>query len=205
MKEIHPYATDSSERDQWAIYIAIVAIIVGYGLHIFIEAYHQAVPLWLWWIEIPGPIGVYLALRAWMDESGWTWVVFHKLRWVRIPNLAGTWRGKVKSSFDQMATEYDCTIVIKQTWTRIAIVLSTRNSRSENLVAGILINGVDEATLVYEFRNEPTADAPAKMEGHHGHATLRLERGEGEDTLVGEYYSGRGRLNIGTMCVKRRR
>jgi hypothetical protein len=73
------------------------------------------------------------------------------------------------------------------------------------LVAGVLINGVDEALLVYEFRNEPAADATDTMEAHHGHATLRLERGAAQDILVGEYYSGRGRLNIGTMRVTRDR
>jgi hypothetical protein len=209
LREIHPYATDSSERDQWAIYIAIVSIVIGYLLHALVEAQWSRIPTWLsswlWWIEIPGPIGLYLILRKWMDDKGWSFGLLHKSHLVRIPNLNGKWTGKLKSSHDDMSVEYDCNIVIRQSWTRIAIVLTTNTSRSVNLVAGILVNGVDDALLVYEFRNEPSADAPGTMEVHHGHATLRLEQRDDQELLVGEYYSGRGRRNTGTLSLVRQR
>lgn len=203
MREIHPYATDSPERDRWAIYIAIIATLLGYGFHVFTEAHHGEVPGWLWWVDIPGPIAVYLMLRNAMDERGWRFSLFHKLGLVRIPDLSGRWTGTLRSSYDDMATEYDCAIVIRQTWTRIAVVLTTKTSRSENLVAGVLINGVDDALLVYEYLNQPLMDAPATMEAHQGHVTLRLERKGDADVLAGEYYSGRGRLKTGTIRVTR--
>ena len=82
-------------------------------------------------------------------------------------------------------------------------MLETATSRSNNIVAGVLINGADDALLVYEFQNEPKMDAPDTMETHRGHATLRLRRGEDADILAGEYYSGRGRLTTGTIEVRR--
>lgn len=203
MRDIHPYATDSDERDQWAIWIAIVAILAGYALHVVVEAHRGIVPEWLWWVEIPGPVGLYLILRRWMDARGWAFSPLHKLGWVRIPDLSGRWEGTLKSSHDDMGREYPCQIVIHQTWTRIAVVLTTDASRSENLVAGVLINGTDDALLVYEFENRPRMDAPKSMEIHMGHATLRLERGANAELLVGEYYSGRGRSNTGTITVER--
>jgi hypothetical protein len=102
-----------------------------------------------------------------------------------------------------MTTAYPCEIVIRQTWTRIAIVLTTKRSRSENLVAGVLVNGVDDALLVYEYENQPRVGTPKTMEIHRGHATLRLDRREKSEFLVGEYYSGRGRTNTGTIEVER--
>ena len=203
MRDIHPYATDSDERDQWVIGIAIVAIFAGYVLYVVVESHRGIVPGWLWWVEIPGPVSLYLILRRWMDARGWTFSPFHKLRWVRIPNLNGRWKGTLKTSHDDMAREYPCEIVIRQTWTRIAVILTTATSRSENLVAGVLINGTDDALLVYEFENQPRMDAPKSMEIHRGHATLRLERRVNTEMLVGEYYSGRGRTNTGTISVER--
>ncbi|HEY0394810.1 MAG TPA: hypothetical protein VGD01_10005 [Candidatus Elarobacter sp.] len=203
MRDIHPYATDSDERDQWAIGIAIVAVLAGYGLHLLFELHRQIVPDWLWWVEIPGPIGLYLILRGWMDAQGWTFRPLHHYGLVRIPNLSGRWKGSLKSSHDEMTTAYPCEIVIRQTWTRIAIVLTTKRSRSENLVAGVLVNGVDDALLVYEYENQPRVGTPKTMEIHRGHATLRLDRREKSEFLVGEYYSGRGRTNTGTIEVER--
>jgi len=116
MRDIHPYATDSDERDLWAIGIAIVAVVAGYGLHLFFESHRQVVPDWLWWVEIPGPIGLYLILRGWMDAKGWAFQPLHRYRLIRIPNLGGRWSGNLRSSHDKMATEYPCEIVIRQTW-----------------------------------------------------------------------------------------
>jgi SMODS-associating 2TM, beta-strand rich effector domain len=203
MREIHPYATDSDERDRWAIFIGVVAVLAGYALHALIEPHRQDAPEWLWWVEIPGPIALYFTLRRFMDDHGWAWSPLHRFRLVRIPNLTGRWDGTLRTSHDEMGQDYPCQILIRQTWTRIAVVLTTATSRSENLVAGVLINGVDEALLVYEFVNQPKMEAPKTMEMHRGHTTLRLEHRPDGDALVGEYYSGRGRLNTGTINVKR--
>ncbi len=203
MREIHPYATDSSERDNMAIVIAVIAALVAWWLHNIVEAHQSSLPGWLWWVEVPGPIALYLLLRRATDEWAWSWPLLRFLRLVRIPNLNGKWNGTLRSSNDEMQTEHPCTLTIRQTWTRIAVVLTTKTSRSQNLVAGILINGADDALLVYEFENEPAMDAPATMSTFRGHATLRLERDERGDVLTGDYYSGRGRATTGTMTVRR--
>ena len=97
-----------------AIYLAVIAILLGCFLHNFVDAHRSVVPEWLWWIEVPGPVVIYLALRKGMDEWGWSWPVLHVARVVRIPNLNGQWNGTGRTSHDDMTSEYDCTITIKQ-------------------------------------------------------------------------------------------
>jgi hypothetical protein len=122
---------------------------------------------------------------------------------VEVPNLAGEWDGLGKSSYDQFATERAYTVKIEQTWTRISIRLQSATSESATLVAALLLHSVEGEVLSYQYRNEPRADAVSTMQTHLGTSWLTISD-EGR-TLVGRYYSGRGRQNHGSVQLRRRK
>ncbi len=58
----------------------------------------------------------------------------------------------------------------------------------------------DETILIYEYVSEPNPGAVETLHIHYGTARVTLN----DDNLEGEYYTGRGRLNIGTIRLHRK-
>jgi len=59
----------------------------------------------------------------------------------------------------------------------------------------------DECILIYDYLNEPKSDAVETMQMHRGTARLVLA---GADELEGDYYTGRGRKNAGSIRLRRK-
>jgi len=138
------------------------------------------------------------------DQVIWKWTLLRRLKITKTPNLAGTWTGLVQPGPSNSATSgqgasSEITVEIQQTWTHLSIVGRTAQSTFRSL-SGSLIT-VDECSMSYEYLNEPTAAAPATMATHRGTARLVIDKSLQQ--LDGEYYSGRGRQNIGTISLKR--
>jgi hypothetical protein len=138
------------------------------------------------------------------DRYLWKLPVMHRLRITKIPDLSGTWHGRVHpvetgGVSAGLRTDTDITIFIRQTWTTLLIVGRTTLSKSHSL-SGSLITS-DEYTLSYEYINEPSASARSTMHTHRGVARLTIN--DTSTILEGEYYSGRDRQNIGTMRLTR--
>jgi hypothetical protein len=55
-------------------------------------------------------------------------------------------------------------------------------------------------SLVYQYENQPLANATRTMHMHYGTAMLRFSNGE---YLAGDYYAGRDRRTFGRICCKR--
>jgi hypothetical protein len=195
---MHPYAADSNERKIIPLYIAGASILVAWILNGTLEAIQLAVP---WWIDAPSVIGFYGMLYALFDKVLWKKKIFRSIRVVKIPDLNGTWKGYLASSFDEHATRHDATIKIFQNWTRMSITLETAYSKSHSLIAGIITETSSEISLNYEYLNEPIADAKDTMHIHRGTARLAFYP-EGK-VFEGEYYTGRDRRNFGLLKFER--
>ena len=81
----------------------------------------------------------------------------------------------------------------------MAIRLDTEHSRSHSTLAAIKTDDAIDPELTYLYFNEPRPDAQGTMEAHRGTALLELSG----EALVGIYYSGRGRREMGTIALKR--
>ena len=193
---MHPYATDSTERRSVILWLALISILIAYGLHLLLS---KASTKWLWLIDIPSVMGVFGILYTIFDKQLWRWQFLRKLTIVRVPNLNGFWVAEGKSTTH--STDFAATVKIRQTWTHISITMETEHSRSHSITASLLIDQPDEVTLSYEYRNEPKPNAISTMHAHRGTAVLRLK---GEELLEGEYYSGRDRQNYGTLRLNRK-
>lgn len=195
---MHPYATDSNERRSVPIYIALLSIIVAFLLGMFLESTSLTIP---WWFDSPAIIGFYSIIFYFFEKSLWKYKIFRWIGIVKLPNLNGTWKGTVISSYDEHLKKHETTFTIRQNWHRISIVGQFERSKSYSLTASIIVDYQPETTLSYEYRNEPISSAVETMEIHRGFISLTLNPNGQE--LSGTYYSGRGRQNIGELKLER--
>ncbi|MEK9138036.1 MAG: hypothetical protein AAB393_12995, partial [Bacteroidota bacterium] len=192
---VHSYASDSIDRRlaPWGIAICAVGVAYGYGL--LSDAYQFSLP---WWFETPSVMLAY-GLFHWVYDS-WLW----KLR-VRgcglsqIPNCTGTWYGELRSSHDGRTT-IEGMLVVHQTWSRIVVEFQSESSASYSRMASLNVTPGASQGLIYEYTNDPRAEAKETMHAHRGFAFLRLSA-DG-NWLDGDYYTGRDRTNFGRMRVR---
>jgi hypothetical protein len=194
---MHGYSTDSDERKIVPLFLALVAISLAWLSSKLLEVTHLTIP---WWLDAPSLMTFYGALYTLFDRRLWRNEFVCKLGLVRVPNLAGCWRGYLISSFDGHAKRYSLVINVFQTWTRMAIFLGTTTSISRSCAAMIQVGDPEGVALTYQYQNQPLADATKTMHMHFGTAMLRITNG---GCMVGDYYSGRDRRTYGRICCRR--
>src|SRR5260370_18804218 len=127
-----------------------------------------------WWVDAPSSMAFYGALYALFDKYLWRNSLVCKLGLVRTPNLTGRWRGFLITSFDGHAKRHDLMINIFQSWTQISVFLTTTTSISRSCAAEIQIDDPDSVSLLYQYQNQPLANAMRTMHMHYGTAMLRV-------------------------------
>jgi hypothetical protein len=194
---MHGYSTDSDERRVVPLFLALFAISLAWLSSKLLSVIHFSIP---WWADAPSLMAFYGALYTLFDRYLWRNGFVCKLGLVKIPNLAGCWRGYLISSFDGHAKRHNLVINIFQTWTQLAVFLATATSISRSCAAVIQVGDPEGVALIYQYQNQPLADATRTMHMHFGTAMLRVSNG---GCLVGDYYSGRDRRTFGRICCRR--
>jgi len=194
---MHGYSTDSGERRVVPLLLASAAIILAWVSSRILAITHLSVP---WWLDAPSSLAFYGVLYTLFDTYLWRNGLVCKLGLARIPNLAGRWNGYLISSFDGHAKRHHLVINIFQSWTHIAIFLTTATSMSRSCAAVIQVDDPDGVALIYQYQNQPLADAMKTMHMHYGTAVLKVSNG---DCLSGDYYAGRDRRTFGRICCRR--
>jgi SMODS-associating 2TM, beta-strand rich effector domain len=194
---MHGYSTDSGERRVVPLLLASAAIILAWVSSRILAITQLSVP---WWLDAPSSLAFYGVLYSLFDTYLWRNGLVSKLGLARIPNLAGRWNGYLISSFDGHAKRHHFVINIFQSWTHIAIFLTTATSMSRSCAAMIQVDDPDGVALIYQYQNQPLADAMKTMHMHYGTAVLKVSNG---DCLSGDYYAGRDRRTFGRICCRR--
>src|SRR5260370_41946594 len=179
---MHGYSTDSNERRIVPLLLAVVAIALAWATSKFLAAAHVSVT---WWVDAPSSMAFYGALYALFDRYLWRNSFVRKLGLVRIPNLTGRWGGYLITSFDGHAKRHHLMMDIFQSWTQIIVYLTTPTSMSRSCAAVIQVDHPEGAALIYQYQNQPLADAMRTMHMHHGTAMLRVSNA---GCLAGHYY-----------------
>ena len=195
---MHPYATDSNERKSIPGLIAVLSVLAALGTDRLLTHTLFVVP---WWFDSPAIIGFYSIFYHFFNKSLWKCNILRKLGIVKLPNLNGTWKGYVTSSYDKHSKKYNTTFTIQQDWNRISILGKFETSQSHSLSASILIDDRTGITISYNYMNEPSAQAIETMEIHYGFNILTPNPNGKE--MSGSYYSGRGRQNFGEIKLKK--
>jgi hypothetical protein len=194
---MHGYSTDSDERRVVPLLLAFLAISLAWLSSKLLVIIHLPVP---WWVDAPSLMAFYGVLYTFFDRYLWRNGLVSKLGLVRIPNLAGRWHGYLISSFDGHAKRHDLMINIFQSWTQITVFLTTATSMSRSSAAMIQVEDPEGVALIYQYQNQPLADAIRTMHMHYGTAMLRVSD---DGCLAGDYYAGRDRRTFGRICCRR--
>jgi hypothetical protein len=194
----HPYSTNSTERRQVPLYLAILAVVTSWALIALFAKIAWTPPAY---VDISSVMFVYGFYYEFFKRVGWKWAWLRSLGVISTPILEGTWVGTVHSDYDgENHAPHDVEAVVGQDWTEIVMRFVGPNSKSHSLSASMVVTE-DECILIYDYLNEPNADAPETMHMHRGTARLALA---GADRLEGDYYTGRGRKNAGGMRLRRK-
>jgi SMODS-associating 2TM, beta-strand rich effector domain len=194
---MHGYSTDSNERRIIPLLLALLAIALAWASSKILSLTHLSVP---WWLDAPSSMAFYGGLYALFDRYLWRKGFVQKLGLARIPNLTGRWRGYLVTSFDGHAKRHELMIHIFQSWTQIVVYLTTATSMSRSCTAVVQMDDPEGVSLVYQYENQPLANATRTMHMHYGTAMLRFSNGK---CLAGDYYAGRDRRTFGRICCKR--
>ena len=194
---MHGYSTDTDEKRVVTLFLAAMAIALAWVSSNLLAAVHLSMP---WWADAPSSMFFYGVLYALFDRHLWRHPLVHKLGLVKTPNLTGCWRGYLTSSYDNHAKRHDLSVDIFQSWTQISILFSTVTSVSRSCVAVIQVSDPEGIALIYQYENQPLADATRTMHMHFGTAMLRMLNGNG---LTGDYYAGRDRGTFGRISCHR--
>jgi len=195
---VHPYSTDSNERKQIPVALFILSVVSAWLLNRAMEWLGLA---WPWWVDAPSVMGFYGIYYTVFDKYLWRQHLLGRVGIVKVPDLRGVWKGYVTSSYDVHSTRYECTIEIRQTWTRISLALKTNNSQSVSVTATVFTENRDAVEICYEYLNEPRADGKISLHAHRG--TTRLVLSSDCQAFQGEYYTGRDRQTYGVLNFTR--
>jgi hypothetical protein len=197
---MHQYSTDSNERARVPLWIAGFSLVASWLLHVILVWLNFTPPFL---IEVPSFGGFYYIFHEWFDKKLWRLPIFRTLGLVKVPDLAGTWEGYIVTSFDSHGSQKPATLQIKQTWSELKIILETKDSISNSETASIITKTPDIARVSYEYLNEPKPHAASSMEIHRGLGRHDFQLTDVGEVFDGDYYTGRGRSNFGSLNFKR--
>jgi hypothetical protein len=196
----HPYSTNSEERKIVPGGLAVLALFTSFAItglfHIFkLEPPPQ--------VDVTSVLALY-GLYYWLFKKfWWKWQWLRTVGIVSTPILEGSWAGTIQRtqppSYSYVPDDNKVVVKIGQDWNEIVVRLDGAHSHSRSVSAAITVSE-DETSLNYEYISEPYAHAVEGMNIHYGTARLTLKDGK----LVGDYYTGRGRLTTGTIQLHRK-
>ena len=191
---MHSYEIEGRGRVVAAI--TVVSVLLVWLLHVGLGATDFEPE---WWLSLPSFAGCYSGLYWLFDHFMWRLGLFGRLGLIQLPDLNGHWVGEVESSYNNDGSAHSVSVVIVQRWSKIVLRFETNHSRSTSTMAHLRTSELPNPELSYQYVNEPKPNAPATMEMHKGTATLGLV----DSGLEGDYYTGRGRGEVGTVKLRK--
>ena len=104
----------------------------------------------------------------------WLWKIPILQKITKINNIQGIWTGKIVSNYDNKEHIIE-EVIIKQSFNKYKIVLSTKESRSYSDINEISINEFDRMELQYMYKNEAPVNLREKNPMHFGVANLEYK------------------------------
>jgi hypothetical protein len=153
--------------------------------------------------------GILVILLLIFDKWLWKLSILHPW-FVSIPDVSGTWNGKIISSWKDEKTgnpiePIDAFLVIYQTYSSINIRMITKESKSDLLSGNIVQNQAGPDKIAGIYNNIPDLLVRDKSPIHYGGLLLEIHTGE-RTVLEGEYWTDRdtkGTLRFDKRMKKR--
>lgn len=193
---MHPYSTDTERAPKIHLLLAVVAILLAWGLGGILTALKSSPP---WWLDTPAVIGFFGIV--WSLHNHYLWKAgFRGYSLAGIPDLSGRWHGTIESGFSG-GTQVECAVTIRQTSTKIAIHLETSGSFSDSIMAALHSNSGHAQGLHYEYLSLPRSLSSPSMHPHKGH--VHLNWNDDLTVLEGDYETDHRRGNEGRIRLVR--
>lgn len=185
-------STDNLFLSRLHITPLVVIAVVAYIISLACSGFQVSGGLLL---HVAAPVPAVLLSLLVFDKWAWKWRCLNS--WFsRRPNLCGTWRGELRSSWIDPATgepisPIPCFAVVRQTFTMLSIRLLTAESQSTLIAERILIanDGVFQIACVYQ--NEPKTDLRGVRSEIHFGAMLLTVGTSPDRELFGHYWTDR--------------
>lgn len=139
-------------------------------------------------------LGTMVLVLIAFDRYGWKWSVLYPW-FVSIPNLQGTWKGQLISTWIDPKTgsqqpPIEAYMLIRQTFSSIHMRLLTRESNSEMLAGNIVQDADGVHTIAGTYRNITKLLRRETSPIHYGGLLLHV-RGNPPQVLEGQYWTDR--------------
>ena len=136
-----------------------------------------------------------LSTTLWGFEK-WVWRWSWVNRFLKRPNLTGTWCGTLASNYvpkDHVSPvpPINVALVIHQSFTSLDLRLLTTESESESIATDLAPLPAGRYSITGLYRNEPGLSARNDSPIHYGGLRLNLQ-GEDLKRLAGQYWTDRG-------------
>ena len=213
---MHPYSIQSA---RWKVVGVMMLAAVGSTsvLQGVFEQFSTVAPSHLTGLlGTPGvpTFTIFTSIYLLFDRRAWQWPLVR--RFVAQPNLNGSWKGTLESSFANEDTnqapetvksdegdERFPQIAITQTWSHIELLLETEKSISSSTSTTFRTNK-SFPELVLTYVNKPKSEPATELNMHEGTNVLRVATdADGQLTLEGTYYTDEQRNNHGKMSFER--
>jgi hypothetical protein len=174
------YSVDTEPRRKIIAIMALMSLLITYLPTFFFPTFSSKL----------GPLsvlGVFAAFFYIFDQFFWKYIPG-----VGIPNLSGTWTGKLIRGTEPgkiEGKESDISIKLSQTWYRMDIVFKGTHSVSRSEIIGLFVNNPNHIELCYAYYKRPKDASGSGHEYSNGYTRLVLEIADQNWLLVGRYFS----------------
>lgn len=219
---MHPYAIGGSKakiRLKVIVVLIVISIILSIVMNFGVDKLNECFPTvfeeinnifnqWSFFGFSFGYISMFVVFNiiyALFNKYLWKTNLFNLNTILGIPDISGTWRGELHSSYDTTQT-FSLDMVIKQTWNEIQIISEFADSTSGSDTA--FINPDSSQGLMIKFTYVNTSRDPSVSQSdHRGQNELYLDDCDANNiyvTMKGTYFNNRGRSgNKGSMNMTR--
>lgn len=128
----------------------------------------------------------------------WIWKLRIFRHWlVLTPNLNGTWRGEIRSTWEDPVTKkrpaaIPSVLTIKQSLFTLSCVIRTEEMTSRSFSAAFVINDEEQREeICYSYSSVPNQTVIERSRQHAGTALLEIDESRNPQTLCGHYWSDR--------------
>ncbi len=190
---MHQYSIDTRERPR----ITALLVLLSIAIALLLQKILGIAQINYWWLPAPSLMAIFWTLYFLFSNYLWKFKIFKSIHLVKTPDINGNYKGSISTTHDNHTEPIEAELRIIQTWTTLEIVLKTNQSFSKSYSAHIISAHTKDVIIYYLYLNQPKIRAPETMNIHHGTSFFNISS-DGKN-LTGEYYSGRGRSNQGSI------
>ena len=145
---------------------------------------------------LPKVVSIDLALYGLFVSCLWKLAIFKN--WlVPFPNLNGTWKGQIHTTWVDPKTgerpeAIPAILTIKQSFLRVSCVMRTAEMTSRSLVSNFVLDKQNQLErLIYTYDSNPIETVKERSPQHCGTMSFDIPKEPQKNTLAGGYWTGR--------------